>query len=345
MEVRTAVAGLLTKKLVQYSGQEKKNPMEDENIDYLDLYYKMALGRRFEEKAGQLYTQGEIGGFCHLYIGQEAVAVGAIAALQPSDYVIGAYREHVHCMMAGTDIKTIMAELAGKAAGTSGGKGGSMHLFDKENKFLGGHGIVGSHLPLAAGVGYAINYRGEDGVMLVFLGDGAVNIGAFHETLNVVELWKLPVVIIVENNQYGMGTPVHKASALIDIFQRACGYGLYGKFVDGMDVLDVYNTTLRAVSLARMKRRATLIEAKTYRYRGHSMSDPALYRTKEELQEYKDKDPIARFKLYLLEKNLMTEDEDQEMIKRVKREVDEAVEFARESPEPGIEALMKDIYA
>ena len=319
--------------------------MENESIDYLDLYYKLLLARRLEEKAGQLYTQGKVGGFCHLYIGQEAVAVGAISALRQDDFVISAYREHVHCLMRGTEPKQILAELTGRRGGTSKGKGGSMHLFDKERNFLGGHGIVGSHLPLAAGVGYAIKYRGGDQVILAFMGDGAVNIGAFHETLNIIELWDLPVIFIVENNRYGMGTPVSKSSALVDVFQRACGYGLYGKFVDGMDVLSVREVTQRAVSLARLKGRATLIEAKTYRYRGHSMSDPALYRTKEELQEFKDRDPILRFKHYLLENDLIDAQKEEELIERVKKEIDEAAEFALGSEEPSLEELHTDVYA
>ena len=319
--------------------------MADENIDYTELYYKMLLARRLEEKAGQLYTQGKIGGFCHLYIGQEAVAVGAISVLRPDDYVIASYREHVHCLMRGTEPNRILAELTGRKDGVSKGKGGSMHLYDKERNFLGGHGIVGGHLPLAAGVGYAIKYRGGDQVILAFLGDGAVNIGAFHETLNVIELWDLPVVFIVENNRYGMGTPVSKASALVDVFQRACGYGLYGRFVDGMDVLSVREVTERAVSLARLRGRATLIEAKTYRYRGHSMSDPAKYRTKEELQEYKDRDPIVRFKLHLIEKDLLSEEQDKKLVAKVKQEVDEAAKFALESEEPPPESLHEDVYA
>lgn len=319
--------------------------MPDQEINHHDLYYKMLLSRRLEEKAGQLYTQGRIGGFCHLYIGQEAVAVGVISALREDDYVIAAYREHVHCLVKGTSAKQVMAELVGTRDGISGGKGGSMHMFDRTTNFLGGHGIVGGHLPIAAGVGYAIKYKGGDQVIVAFLGDGAVNIGAFHETLNVVELWDLPVVFVVENNQYGMGTPVKKASALIDIFQRACGYGIYGKFVDGMDVLNVHEVAKKAINLARTRGRATLIEAKTYRYRGHSMSDPALYRTKEELQEYKDRDPIIRFKAYLLEHDLLTEEDDKEIINRVKNEVDEAVKFSLEGSQPDLSTVHQDVYA
>jgi len=318
--------------------------MPEHELDYLKLYREMLLSRRLEEKAGALYTQGKIGGFCHLYIGQEAVAVGATAALREDDYSIAAYREHVHCLVKGTSARQVMAELVGTRDGISRGKGGSMHMFDNKTNFLGGHGIVGGHLPIAAGVGYAIKYKGGDQVIMCFLGDGAVNIGAFHEALNVVELWDLPVVFVVENNQYGMGTPVSKASALIDIFQRACGYGLYGRFVDGMDVLAVYEVTKRAVDLARNRGRATLVEAKTYRYRGHSMSDPALYRTKEELQEYKDRDPIARFKEYLLENNLIEEEQDQQMIQEVKDEVDEAVEFSLQGERPDASELYTDVY-
>jgi pyruvate dehydrogenase E1 component alpha subunit len=319
--------------------------MTERNLDYLDIYYKLLLARRVEEKAGQQYTQGKIGGFCHLYIGQEAVAVGAIAALQKQDYVISGYREHVHAIMKGTPVNRMMAELVGTSDGISSGKGGSMHMFDRENNFLGGHGIVGGHLPIAAGVGYSIKYRGTDQVMLVFLGDGSVNIGAFHEALNVIELWDLPVVFVVENNQYGMGTPVDKASALIDIFQRACSYGIYGRYADGMDVLNVYDVVHHAVELARTRGKATLIEAKTYRYRGHSMSDPALYRTKEELQEYKDRDPILNLKAKLLDMNLLSEEEDKEIIKRVKIEVDEAVQFALAGKAPDAAELYTDVYS
>lgn len=318
--------------------------MSEHDLDYIKLYRDMLLARRLEEKAGQLYTQGKIGGFCHLYIGQEAVAVGATAALRPDDYSISAYREHVHCLVKGTSAKAIMAELVGTRDGISKGKGGSMHMFDKNTNFLGGHGIVGGHLPIAAGVGYAIKYRESDQVILCYLGDGAVNIGGFHEALNVVELWDLPVVFLVENNQYGMGTPVSKASSLIDIFQRACGYGLYGRFVDGMDVLAVYEVTKKAVELARNRGRATLIEAKTYRYRGHSMSDPAVYRTKEELQEYKDRDPIAVYKEYLLENELIGEEEDLKMIDEVKDEIDEAVDFALNGELPDMKEIYTNVY-
>jgi pyruvate dehydrogenase E1 component alpha subunit len=319
--------------------------MEDNGIDYLDIYYSLALARRLEEKAGQLYQQGKIGGFCHLYIGQEAVAVGAISVLRPDDYVISAYREHVHCLMTGTEVKKIFAELVGGRSGVSRGKGGSMHLFDKEHNFLGGHGIVGGQMPLAAGLGYAINYRGADQVVLCFVGDGTVNIGAFHESLNVIDLWNLPVVVIVENNQYGMGTPVSKASALLDIFQRACSYGIYGKFVDGMDVLAVREAVEKAVSLARLRKRATLIEAKTYRYRGHSMSDPALYRTKEELHEYKERDPLLRFKHYLLEHELIDEKKEKKILDRVKKEIEDAVGFALADDAPPQASLYEDVYA
>ena len=318
--------------------------MIERNVDYLDLYYRLLLARRVEEKAGQLYTQGKIGGFCHLYIGQEAVAVGAIAALQKDDYVISGYREHVHAIMKGISAKQMMAELVGTKDGISGAKGGSMHMFDRTNNFLGGHGIVGGHLPIAAGVGYSILYRGTDQVMLVFLGDGSVNIGAFHEALNVIELRDLPVVFLVENNQYGMGTPVKKASALIDIFQRACSYGIYGKYADGMDVLNVYDVVHHAVELARTRGRATLVEAKTYRYRGHSMSDPALYRTKEELQEYKDRDPIANLKAQLLEMKLLSEKKNKEIIAKVKTEVEEAVQFALAGEAPDPSELYTDVY-
>ncbi|MGQ9629218.1 MAG: pyruvate dehydrogenase (acetyl-transferring) E1 component subunit alpha [bacterium] len=313
--------------------------------ELLDLYYKMLLIRRFEEKAGEMYAMGKIGGFCHLYIGEEAIAVGAISALREDDYVIAAYREHGHCIMKGTDPKRVMAELFGKSTGTSKGKGGSMHMFDIEHKFMGGHAIVGGHLPVAAGMGYAINYMGTDQVVLCFFGEGSVNIGAFHESLNLAALWKLPVVFICENNRYGMGTPVERASALYDIYQRACSYDMPRYLVDGMDVLDVRKNVDRAVKMAREDKMPSLLEARTYRFRGHSMSDPAHYRTKEELEEQKKRDPILLFKSKLLEDGVLDEERDKELDGRARAVAQEAADFAERSPEPSLESLTEDVYA
>ncbi|MGD8698081.1 MAG: thiamine pyrophosphate-dependent enzyme, partial [Gemmatimonadales bacterium] len=265
----------------------------------LEMLRAMILGRRYEEKTAEMYQLGEIGGFCHLYIGQEAVAVGAITPLREDDYVITAYREHVHALVRGLDPRSIMAELFGRSTGCSKGKGGSMHLFDASLNFLGGHAIVGGHLPLAVGVGYAIRYRDSDAVCVCFLGDSVANIGAFNESLNMAALFQLPVVFVIENNEYGMGTAVHRAAAIENLADRACAYsGMQGWTIDGMDVIEVRRTVVAAIERAREHKLPSLIEAKTYRFVGHSMSDPNYghYRTKEEVKEFKAKDdPIKRY--------------------------------------------------
>jgi len=309
------------------------------------LYHQMLLIRRFEEKAAEMYTLGKIGGFLHLYIGQEAVAVGAISALRKDDYVISAYREHGHCIIKGADPKKVMAELFGKSNGVSKGKGGSMHMFDVENRFMGGHAIVGGHLPLAVGMGYAIRYREEDQVVLCFFGEGAVNEGAFHESLNIAALWKLPVIFLCENNRYGMGTPIERASALYHVYERACAYDMERYQVDGMDVLKVREMVDEAVGRARKDKAPTLIEAITYRFRGHSMADPAHYRTKEELEEHKKRDPLLLFKQKLLEEKIMNEDEFKEVDRKIREAIQEAVDFADKAPLPLPESLMDDVYA
>lgn len=313
---------------------------------YHQLLRQMLLIRVFEERAGEAYAQGKIGGFCHLYIGQEAVAVGAIAALRPDDYIFASYREHAHALARGSSARAVMAELFGKVTGCSRGKGGSMHLFDAERYFMGGHAIVGSHIPLAAGAAFACKYRGSDRISVCFFGEAAANIGAFHETLNMAALWKLPAVFICENNRYGMGTALERASAVYDIAQRACAYDMASEVVDGMDVLAVYQATRRAAQRAREESQPTLIEARTYRYMGHSMADPihGHYRTKEELEEQKRRDPIQGLKRRLEEEGLLDREEYAEIERSVNEEVEDAWRFADESPDPDLSELYTDVY-
>jgi len=303
---------------------------------YRELLRQMVLVRHFEEKAGEAYAQGKIGGFCHLYIGQEAVAVGSLAALRPDDYVFTGYREHAHALVRGISARAVMAELCGKATGCSGGKGGSMHLFDVERRFLGGHAIVGSHIPLAAGAAFACKYRGTDQVAMCYFGEAAANIGAFHETLNMAALWKLPVVFVCENNRYGMGTALERASSVYDISQRSCSYQMAAETADGMDVVAMHGAAERAVTRARTEQVPTLLEARTYRYMGHSMADPihGHYRTKEELEEQKLRDPIQMLRGQLQASGLLGEKEYAELEAGVRAEVEDAVSFADQSPEP-----------
>jgi pyruvate dehydrogenase E1 component alpha subunit len=310
------------------------------------LLTQMALIRRFEEKAAEMYAAGKIGGFLHLYIGQEAVAVGAMSTLRPDDYAVSSYREHGHCLAKGSDPRRAMAELFGRADGLCKGKGGSMHLFDKSVNFLGGHGIVGSHLPLATGAGFAIKYQGGDQVVLCFFGDGAVPEGEFHESLNLAALWKLPVVFICENNRYAMGTAIHRALAQTDIWKFAANYNMPGEVVDGMDVLAIRQTMLRAVARARAEKSPCLIEVQTYRFRGHSMRDPAgaVYRTREEVEKEKQRDPIVTFTEHCLKANLLAEADVKLIEKQVSDLVDESVAFAEASPEPPAEWLFTDVY-
>jgi pyruvate dehydrogenase E1 component alpha subunit len=313
----------------------------------LSWYDDMLLVRRFEEKCAQLYGMGKIRGFCHLYIGQEAVSTGAIkGALNPEDYVITAYRDHGQAISKGVEPKAILAELLGKYSGTTKGKGGSMHIFSSEMNFLGGHAIVGAHIPLAAGVAFAIKYRGEKKVCLCFLGDGATNIGAFHEGLNLAGLWKLPVVFIIENNKYGMGTAVDRASAVGDLYKKAIAYNIRSEVVNGMDVLEVYQKVKSAADYARETYEPTLLEIETYRFRGHSMSDPVhgLYRSKEEVESQKLSDPILLFADILREEGIISEPYLVEAELRIKKIVADCVEFAENSPEPPIEELWKDVY-
>jgi pyruvate dehydrogenase E1 component alpha subunit len=310
------------------------------------LVSQMMLIRRFEEKAAESYALGKIGGFLHLYIGQEAVAVGATSTLRPDDYAVSAYREHGHCLAKGSDPRRVMAELYGRRDGLSKGKGGSMHLFDKSVNFLGGHAIVGAHLPLAAGVAFAIKYSGGDQVVICYFGEGAVPQGEFHESMNLAALWKLPVVYLCENNRYAMGTSVERAVAQKEIWRFAGTYGIPGEHVDGMDVLAIRAVVAQAVDRARRDKTPTLIEADTYRFRGHSMRDPAgaIYRTKDEVEREKLRDPIALFRERCLKDGLLDAADVKTIEKDVNDLVDDAVAFADASPEPPLEWLRTDIY-
>jgi pyruvate dehydrogenase E1 component alpha subunit len=310
------------------------------------LLTQMSLIRRFEEKAAEMYSLGKIGGFLHLYIGQEAVAVGAISAVRADDYAIASYREHGHCLAKGSDPRRVMAELFGRRDGLSKGKGGSMHLFDKSVNFLGGHGIVAAHLPLATGAAFAIKYQGGDQVVLCFFGDGAVPQGEFHEAMNLASLWKLPVIFICENNRYAMGTAIHRALAQTEIWRYAEHYAMAAEAVDGMDVLAVRDCVGRAVERARRDRAPALIEARTYRFRGHSMRDPAgaVYRTREEVDREKLRDPIEIFSQRCVREGVITEADLRIAEKSINELVDEAVAFADASPEPPAEWLLTDVY-
>lgn len=332
---------------------QTRSPGTDQDIDpetaarHRDWLRQMLLIRRFEEKAGEAYSLGKIGGFCHLYIGQEAVAVGAIAALRPDDYVICSYREHGHALARGLSARSVMAELFGKATGCSAGKGGSMHLFDASLGFLGGHAIVGSHIPVAAGVAFAIKYRGGDQVCACFFGEAAANIGAFHEALNMASLWQLPAVFLCENNGYGMGTAIARAAAVQDLSVRGTSYGMPAHAVDGQDVLAVYDATVEAVARARAGSGPTLLEVRTYRYVGHSMSDAAhgTYRSREEVEEYRRRDPIQVLADRMKAGRSLTDEELAALDREVQDVVDDAAGFAEASPDPEPEALFTDVYA
>jgi len=308
------------------------------------LLEKMLLIRIFEEKAAQMYGLRKICGFLHLYVGQEAVAVGAVSAMDPSrDYVVAAYRDHGHALACGMDPKIAMAELFGKITGCSKGKGGSMHFFDAEHHMLGGNGIVGSQIPVATGVALKIRNMKEDGVVLCFFGDGAVHQGAFHESLNMARIWNLPIIYICENNQYGMGTFYKRVSAVTDFSKMTVAYDIPGKTIDGMDVLTVYEEVSDAIEKVRQESIPRFFEIKTYRYRGHSMSDPAKYGTKEEVEEYRRLDPIERLKSKMLEWGVLTNEEYVKLQKKVMAQVEEAVEFAETSPEPPLQELYRDV--
>ena len=323
--------------------QARVGEVDEETL--LRMLYQMILVRRFEEKSAEAYTLGKIGGFCHLYIGQEAVAVGSLSALRKDDYVLTSYRDHAHALILGTSPDEVMAELFGKAGGCSAGKGGSMHLFDVENNFHGGHGIVGGQIPLATGFAFAGKYRGSDQVAICYFGEAAVNQGAFHESLNMAQLWQLPCIYVCENNQYGMGTSLARAMSLQDVSHKACAYDIASEFVDGMDVLAVREATQRAVERARKQSLPTLLEVRTYRFMGHSMSDPGNYRTRAEIEKYQERDPIKVFSESLRQRGVLTDARLKEIEDRVRQEIERAVKFADESPEPAPEELFTHVYA
>jgi pyruvate dehydrogenase E1 component alpha subunit len=323
----------------------KSTQFEEDRETLVGIFEQMLLIRRFEEKCAESYSLGKIGGFCHLYIGQEAVGVGAISALRPDDYVLTSYREHGQAIAKGISPEAVMAELYGKSGGCSNGKGGSMHLFDKNVNFLGGHAIVGGQIPLATGVAFASKYKETDQVTLCFFGEAAVNQGAFHESLNMAQLWKLPCIYICENNMYGMGTSLERAMSLQNIAQKACAYEIASEFVDGMDVLEMRRAVQRAVKRARDESLPTLLEARTYRYMGHSMSDPGNYRTRAEIEKYQERDPIKTFADKLKQADVLTDADIAEIEARVKEQVEKSVKFADESPEPDVSELFTDIYA
>ncbi|MEP7134195.1 MAG: pyruvate dehydrogenase (acetyl-transferring) E1 component subunit alpha [Chloroflexota bacterium] len=311
----------------------------------LDLYHQMVLIRRVEERGAELYQAGKIGGFMHLYIGQEAVSTGLIAAREPRDRVITAYRDHGVAINCGLSADQVMAELLGKSTGMSKGKGGSMHMADTSKNFWGGHAIVGGHLPIASGFALGDQYAKNDNITICMFGDGATNIGYFHEALNLAKTWGLRVLWVCENNQYGMGTSVERASAVSDIRQKAEGYGMKNGEVDGMDVMKVYDAAVEALDYVRKNSQPYFLEIDTYRFRGHSMGDPERYRKAEEVKQWQENDPIGIFNKYLLDKKIATRKQLDEIETRVEEEVVKAVEFAEASPEPAMEELYTDIYA
>lgn len=330
-----------TKKVKAASKAVKYKASHDELMHY---YREMLLIRRFEEKSGQMYGMGLIGGFCHLYIGQEAIVVGIQAAMKEGDATITGYRDHGHMLAAGIDPNAVMAELTGRATGISAGKGGSMHMFSTEKNFYGGHGIVGAQVPLGAGVAFANKYKGNDNISVIYFGDGASNQGQVFETFNMAKLWNLPALFIIENNQYAMGTAVERATGRAELSHRGDSFGIPGKLVDGMNVLDVRDETEKAVKHIRSGKGPIILEMKTYRYRGHSMSDPAKYRTKEEVQKMRaEHDPIDQVKERLLKSGKVSEDELKALDKELKAIVTKAADFAQASPLPDESELYTDI--
>jgi pyruvate dehydrogenase E1 component alpha subunit len=308
------------------------------------LLARMALIRRFEEEAGRQYQRAKAGGFLHLAIGEEATIAGTTSAMRDEDYLIGTYRTHGHAIARGTDPKRVMAELFGRVDGTSGGRGGSMHIFDRERRFMGGYGIVGGNLPIAAGLALSSEYKGEDAVTVCMFGDGASNTGNFGETINLAALWSLPVFFLVENNLYGMGTAVERHSAQTDLAKKAEGYGIPGRRIDGMDVIAVREAVAEGIRLAREERRPSILEVITYRYRGHSAADPEVYREREEVEEWQRKDPIEVFARRCVDAGVLGEREVQEVRDKAEAAVREAVEFADASPEPALDSLYENLY-
>ena len=337
----------ITAKKDNQAGERKETSArkDQDKTDLLKLMRKMLLIRRFEEKAGQMYGLKKIGGFCHLYIGQEAVAVGSVAALDlKKDYLLTAYRDHAHALACGMDPKFLMAELFGKVTGCSRGKGGSMHFFDAERHMYGGNGIVGSQIPVATGVAFKVKYSKEDGVVLCFFGDGAIHQGAFHESMNLARIWNLPIIFICENNQFGMGTRFDRVSSVRDFSQMSASYSIPGKQVDGMNVLTVLEEMSVAVDRARVEGIPSFLEVKTYRYKGHSMSDPGTYRTREEVDDYRKQDPLIVFRDILESKDYLSEEDYKKMDRDCRKICDDAVSFAEKSEEPPPETLYEDLF-
>jgi pyruvate dehydrogenase E1 component alpha subunit len=318
--------------------------LPDASTSY-ELLARMALIRRFEEEAGRQYQRAKAGGFLHLAIGEEATIVGTASVMHEDDYLIGTYRTHGHAIARGTEPKRVMAELFGRVDGTSGGRGGSMHIFDREHRFMGGYGIVGGNLPIAAGLALSSDFKGEDAVTVCMFGDGASNAGNFGETMNLAALWSLPILFLVENNLYGMGTSVERHSAQTDLSKKAEGYGIPGQRIDGMDVMAVREAVAEGIRLAREERKPTLLEAFTYRFRGHSAADPEVYREREEVEEWREKDPIENFARRCVEAGVLGEREVQEVRDKAETAVLEAVEFAEASPEPALDTLYENLYA
>ena len=335
-----------TQEHVSDQANDARRPLEGTTKEERRALLKsMLLQRRFEERCAEAYALGKIGGFCHLYIGQEAISTGTMSMIRPDDYVITAYRDHGQALARGVSPRSIMAELFGRSTGSSGGKGGSMHIFDKETNFLGGHGIVGGHVPVAAGVAFAIKYRRGNQLCVCFFGEAAVNIGAFHEALNLASLWDLPVIFIIENNRYGMGTAISRSTANEDVVVRAQGYRMIGESVDGQDVFAVRDAIGRAVERARKEKRPTLLEMRTYRFMGHSMSDAVsgTYRSKEELEENMKRDPILLLHNFMHEAGELTEGELRKIDDEAKAISQDAWDYADASPEPPLEDLYTDV--
>lgn len=340
----TAARNGVTKSVPVKSSSKPTNAVKHTRKELLGWYESMLGQRRFEEKAGQMYGMQKIKGFCHLYIGQEAVSTGVEAVIRPDDYVITAYRDHGQALARGMNMRECMAELFGKIGGCSKGKGGSMHFFSKELNFLGGHGIVGGQIPMGTGVAFGIQYKGGDQVCVTYFGDGATRQGAMHEAFNLAMLWKLPVLYIIENNFYAMGTSVERTSNVTELYTLGESYDMPSEPVDAMNIFEVYEKVSRAVEHIRAGKGPYLLEMKTYRYRGHSMSDPAKYRTKEELEKYKDQDPIARLSHYMLENKLATAEDLDAIETKINAAVTDCVEFAEASPFPEAHELYQDVY-
>ncbi len=328
--------------------KRKKSQLEsikNTSADVLrEMLYQMVLGRHFEQKCAEVYRIGKIGGFCHLYIGQEAISIGTQLQLEPRDFVITSYRDHVQAMVQGIAPEAVLAELYGRAGGNVGGKGGSMHMFSKEKNFYGGHGIVGGQIGVGTGMAFAQKYKESGGVTLCFFGEAAVNQGIFHESLNMAGLWNLPCIYICENNRYGMGTSQERAMSISSIAKKAESYGIAGEFVDGMDVMEVREATARAIERARSESRPTLLEIRAYRYMGHSMSDPGKYRSTDEIKRYQERDPIVLFKDSLKEAGVLDGKDFEKIDAEALAKVQEAVDFAENSPLPDESELLTDVY-